>query len=125
MAESTNFGVKGRPRLNSALCESQSGEPSVPDEMLYAVTGNASLQSPGPQSAHLIPLAFRLLLHCVEGCDSPNWRVVNDVWRSAFLVVGLVVDRITTSTFHVILIASHHGAWAWQFQEEVFNGVTF
>ena len=125
MAESTNFGVKGRTRLNNALYESQSCEPSVPDGMLCAVTGNASWQSPGPQSAHLIPLAFRLLLHCVEGCDSPNWRVVNDVWRSAFLVVGLVVDRISTSTFHVILTASHYGAWAWQFQEEVFNGVTF
>ena len=74
VAEPVNFGVKGRPRLNSALYESQSGEPSVPDEMLYAVTGNASWLSPGPQSA----------LHCVEGFDSPNWRVVNGVWRSAF-----------------------------------------
>ena len=125
VVEPTNFGGKGRPRLNKALYEYQSGEPSVPDEMLHAVTGNASWQSPGPTSVHLTPLAFRLLLHCVEGCDSPNWRVANDVWRSAFLVVGLVVDRISTSTFHVILTASHYGAWAWQFQEEVFNGVTF
>ena len=84
VAEPTNFGGKGRPRLNKALYEYQSGEPSVPDEMLSAITGNASWQSPGPQSAHLIPLAFRLLLHCVEGFDSPNWRVENDGWRSAF-----------------------------------------
>ena len=90
VAEPINFGVKGRPRLNSALYESQSGEPSVPDEMLYAVTGNASWLSPGPQSA----------LHCVEGFDSPNWRVVNGA--QLFLVVGLVVDRISTSTFHVV-----------------------
>ena len=42
-----------------------------------------------------------------------------------FLVVGLVVERISTSTFHVILTASHCGAWAWQIQEDVFNGVPF
>ena len=113
------------PRLITALYESQSGEPSVPDEMLYAMTGNASWLSPGPQSAQPIPLAFRLLLHCVEGFDTTKWKVVNDVWRSAFLVVGLVVERISKGSFHVILIASHYGAWAWQFQEEVFDGVTF
>ena len=125
VAEPSNLGGKDRTRLDKALYESQSGKPSVPDEMLYAITRNASWLSPGPQSAHFIPPAFRLLLHCVEGLDSPNWRVVNDVWRSTFLVEGLVVERISTSTFHRILTASHCGSWAWQFQEEVFDVVTF
>ena len=36
-----------------------------------------------------------------------------------------MVERISKGSFLVILTASLYGAWAWQFQEEVFDGVFF
>ena len=52
MADPTNFSRKGRARLNKALYESQSGEPSVPDEMLCAITGN-TISAPHPSGISL------------------------------------------------------------------------
>ena len=52
VADPTNFSRKGRPKANKALYESQSGEPSVPGEMLCASTGN-TISAPHPSGISL------------------------------------------------------------------------
>ena len=86
-------------------------------QMLYAFTGYQQVYNQRTSS----PWHFACC--CIAWKDSTvrTGESYMTFGAQGFLVVGLV----STSSCHVILTASHCGAWVWQIQEEVFDGVTF
>jgi len=96
-------------RLPESAFDAQAAAPGIPDELLQALKGRPTWHLFSPQSAHMIPAAWQLLLHCYR---AHSFDAARAAWRSIFVPVGMVLEDVVLRQWFLVLHSSQFGCFA-------------
>ena len=101
---------RGHGRVSKYLFMPKASKGTVPEKLLQGIQGGMFWKSYTPQTFHIVPAAWSVLLHSSATGD---WTFGAKVWMSEFLMEGFVVEQKELAKKFIVLASNKFGALLW------------
>ena len=108
--------------LRKGCFDALGGQPSIDDKLLRrTMVSHPDWPRYGPQSVHMIPAAFSLLLHLHS---TERWGDAAEAWKAVFAIKGTLLKDKADSKYFIVLDCCQFALLLWPCEFVVQKGTT-